>query len=54
MVTIEKGDDFTFLLLDQMGIDPTGLDVGGAEAVGERATRPSSTASATCTGRARR
>ena len=35
MVTIEKGDDFTFLLLDQMAIDPTGLDVGGAEAVGE-------------------
>jgi hypothetical protein len=35
MVTIEKGDDFTFLLLDQMAIDPTGLDVGGAEAAGE-------------------
>jgi uncharacterized protein YfaS (alpha-2-macroglobulin family) len=35
MVTIEKGDDFSFLLLDQMAIDPTGLDVGGAEAVGE-------------------
>ncbi|HEX9945184.1 MAG TPA: MG2 domain-containing protein [Thermoanaerobaculia bacterium] len=35
LVTIEKGDDFTFLLLDQMAIDPTGLDVGGAEAVGE-------------------
>jgi alpha-2-macroglobulin len=35
MVTIEKGDDFSFLLLDQMAIDPTGLDVGGAEAAGE-------------------
>ncbi len=35
MVTIEKGDDFSFLLLDQMGIDTTGLDVDGAEAVGE-------------------
>jgi len=35
MVTIEKGDDFSFLLLDQMAIDPAGLDVGGAEAVGE-------------------
>ncbi|HEV8578081.1 MAG TPA: alpha-2-macroglobulin [Thermoanaerobaculia bacterium] len=35
MVTIEKGDDFTFLLLDQMAADPTGLDVGGAEAAGE-------------------
>lgn len=35
MVTIEKGDDFSFLLLDQMAVDTTGLDVGGAEAVGE-------------------
>src|SRR6185295_16245536 len=35
MVTIEKGDDFSFLLLDQMAIDPTGLDVGGAAAAGE-------------------
>src|SRR4029077_18318397 len=35
MVTIEKGDDFTFLLLDQMGVDLPGLDVGGAEPVGE-------------------
>ncbi len=35
MITIEKGDDFTFLLLDSMSVDTTGLDVGGAEAVGE-------------------
>ncbi len=35
MVTIEKGDDFSFLLLDSMAVDTTGLDVGGAEAVGE-------------------
>jgi uncharacterized protein YfaS (alpha-2-macroglobulin family) len=35
MVTIEKGDDFTFLLLHTMTIDSTGLDVGGAEAAGE-------------------
>ncbi len=35
MVTIEKGDDFTFLLLSQMTVDSTGLDVGGAEAPGE-------------------
>jgi len=31
MLTVEKGDDFTFLLFDKMKIDPTGLDVGGAE-----------------------
>ncbi|HEY8022546.1 MAG TPA: MG2 domain-containing protein, partial [Thermoanaerobaculia bacterium] len=30
MLTVEKGDDFTFLLFDRMKIDPTGLDVGGA------------------------
>lgn len=35
MITVEKGGDFTFLLLDTMAIDQTGLDVGGAEAVGE-------------------
>ncbi len=34
LVTIEKGDDFTFLLLHTMTIDSTGLDVGGAEAPG--------------------
>jgi uncharacterized protein YfaS (alpha-2-macroglobulin family) len=31
MLTVEKGEDFTFLLFDKMKIDPTGLDVGGAE-----------------------
>ncbi|HEY4597031.1 MAG TPA: MG2 domain-containing protein, partial [Thermoanaerobaculia bacterium] len=35
MVTIEKGDDFSFLLLSQMTVDTTGLDVGGAEPPGE-------------------
>jgi uncharacterized protein YfaS (alpha-2-macroglobulin family) len=30
LLTVEKGDDFTFLLLDQMRIDTTGLDVAGA------------------------
>src|SRR6185295_10770060 len=35
MVTIEKGDDFSFLLLDQMAIDPTELDVDSATAAGE-------------------
>jgi uncharacterized protein YfaS (alpha-2-macroglobulin family) len=30
MVTIEKGEDFTFLLLNTMTVDTTGLDVGGA------------------------
>jgi alpha-2-macroglobulin len=35
MVTIEKGDDFSFLLLNTMTVDTTGLDVGGAEATGE-------------------
>jgi uncharacterized protein YfaS (alpha-2-macroglobulin family) len=35
LLTIEKGSDFTFLLLDTMAVDPTGLDVGGAPAAGE-------------------
>ncbi len=35
MITVEKGEDFTFLQFDQMQIDTTGLDVGGAEAAGE-------------------
>ncbi|HEY4573291.1 MAG TPA: MG2 domain-containing protein, partial [Thermoanaerobaculia bacterium] len=35
MVTIEKGDDFSFLLLNTMTVDTTGLDVGGAEPPGE-------------------
>ena len=30
LLTVQKGADFTFLLLDQMGIDTTGLDVAGA------------------------
>jgi uncharacterized protein YfaS (alpha-2-macroglobulin family) len=30
MVTVEKGEDFSFLLLDNMEIDTSGLDVGGA------------------------
>ncbi|MFW6198490.1 MAG: alpha-2-macroglobulin family protein, partial [Acidobacteriota bacterium] len=30
MVTIERGDDYSFLLLDAMRVDTTGLDVGGA------------------------
>lgn len=34
MLTVEKGEDFTFLLLDSMRIDTAGLDVGGAEAAG--------------------
>jgi len=29
-LTVEKGDDFTFLLLDQTRVDTSGLDVGGA------------------------
>lgn len=29
LITVEKGNDFTFLLLDRMAIDTTGLDVGG-------------------------
>jgi alpha-2-macroglobulin len=35
LITVEKGNDFTFLLLDTMAIDPTDLDVGGAPAAGE-------------------
>lgn len=35
MLTVEDGDDFTFLLLDTMGIDTTGLDVDGAPPVGD-------------------
>jgi uncharacterized protein YfaS (alpha-2-macroglobulin family) len=35
MLTVEKGDDFTFLLLDTMAVDTAGLDVGGAEAPGD-------------------
>jgi uncharacterized protein YfaS (alpha-2-macroglobulin family) len=35
LLTVEKGDDFTFLLLDTMAVDTAGLDVGGAEAPGE-------------------
>ena len=35
MVLIEKGDDWSFLLLDEMQTDTTGLDVGGAEPAGE-------------------
>jgi uncharacterized protein YfaS (alpha-2-macroglobulin family) len=34
MITVEKGEDFTFLLLDSMQIDTAGLDVGGAEPPG--------------------
>lgn len=30
MITVENGRDFSFLLLGQMGIDTSGLDVGGA------------------------
>ncbi len=30
LITVEKGDDFTFLLFDTMRIDPAGLEVGGA------------------------
>ncbi len=30
MVTVEKGGDFSFLILDNMAIDTSGLDVGGA------------------------
>lgn len=31
LITVEKGDDFTFLLLDRMSVDTTGLDTGGGE-----------------------
>jgi hypothetical protein len=30
MVTVQKGSDFSFLILDNMEIDTSGLDVGGA------------------------
>jgi uncharacterized protein YfaS (alpha-2-macroglobulin family) len=30
MITVENGNDFSFLLLGQMGIDTSGLDIGGA------------------------
>ncbi len=30
MVMVERGNDFSFLLLDAMGVDTTGLDVGGS------------------------
>ena len=30
MVTVERGSDFSFLLLDRMKVDTTGLDVSGA------------------------
>jgi uncharacterized protein YfaS (alpha-2-macroglobulin family) len=30
MITVEKGKDFSFLLTEQMAIDTSGLDVGGA------------------------
>ncbi|HEX7184844.1 MAG TPA: alpha-2-macroglobulin [Thermoanaerobaculia bacterium] len=35
MITVERGDDFTFLMLDRMAIDTAGLDVGGAEPLGD-------------------
>ena len=35
LITVEKGDDFTFLLFDQMAVDTVGLDVSGAEPPGE-------------------
>ncbi len=34
LITVEKGEDFTFLLVDSMRIDTAGLDVGGAEPPG--------------------
>ncbi len=34
MVTVEQGDDFTFLLLDQMRVDTAGLDISGAAGPG--------------------
>lgn len=39
MVMVERGNDFSFLLLDAMGVDTTGLDVGGSasSAVGYQA-----------------
>jgi len=35
MVTVEQGDDFTFLLLDQMRPDTSGLDIFGARSPGD-------------------
>jgi len=35
MVTVERKDDFTFLLLDQMGVDTAGLDTAGAAGPGD-------------------
>jgi len=35
LVKVEKGEDFTFVALDRMGIDTTGLEVGGAPATAE-------------------
>jgi uncharacterized protein YfaS (alpha-2-macroglobulin family) len=35
LVTIENGDDFTFLLLDQMQVDTAGLEVNGSAGVGD-------------------
>jgi uncharacterized protein YfaS (alpha-2-macroglobulin family) len=35
LLTVERGEDFTFLLLDTMRVDTAGLDVGGAEAAGQ-------------------
>lgn len=34
LLTVERGDDFTFVLLDRMAVDTTGLDVGGAASAG--------------------
>ncbi len=35
LVTIENGDDFSFLLLEQMQMDTAGLEVSGSAAVGD-------------------
>jgi uncharacterized protein YfaS (alpha-2-macroglobulin family) len=35
MLTLEKGNDFSFVLLDSMKVDTTDLDVGGDEPPGE-------------------
>ncbi len=35
MVTIENGDDFSFLLLEQMQVDNAGLEVSGSAGVGD-------------------
>lgn len=35
LVTVEKGRDFSFLFLDRMAIDTTGLDVAGAQPQGK-------------------